>query len=368
MDSIDTYDVQISSLKPSVHHAILSPGKKSPRENEAWLEIQSGWQHWQHCSQGSLETQWMNKPTFCPVLLVAAILKKKLKRSGCFCDQGANNNPTWKSWGGVVCLMRRERSSLTDFYLPKQTKWTNSLCFHDWINKINKPTLKGNTIYIVSLCLYVADPATFIASNCSSDLIWLWVIHFCLFDQLWDNNIDNWSFKLSFRFIQIGNFKGKQRKNFVTITPSNIHRSQQTEFLGRLWPLIFVQSSLLTFRVHSISDLSQTKWFTTTCACHCNKPELSFNCNCQCETFFRLLIHMVTLAESLSSFYANSWQMDRICLIALDAQRQSEDRLWITGHCNFPHLFWFLQGGLLETLALKLSVWGCREQRWRDFQ
>ena len=62
-------------------------------------------------------------------------------------------------------FMSREGCSLADFFLPKQTKESNSLCFHDWINWINKLTLKDNTVYTVLVCLYVADPATFLAPN-----------------------------------------------------------------------------------------------------------------------------------------------------------------------------------------------------------
>ena len=55
--------------------------------------------------------------------------------------------------------------------MSKQTKLYNSCCFHDWVNKL---TLNNkNTIYTVLLCLYVADPATFLASV-FWDLIFLW--------------------------------------------------------------------------------------------------------------------------------------------------------------------------------------------------
>ena len=55
--------------------------------------------------------------------------------------------------------IRRERFSLTDLFMPKQTKWTNSLWSHDWINKLI-------TQFHTHLhCLYLADPATFLASN-----------------------------------------------------------------------------------------------------------------------------------------------------------------------------------------------------------
>ena len=48
----------------------------------------------------------------------------------------------------------------------KQTKLANSLRFHAWINWINKLTLKDNTVSCCFiLCLYVADRATFLASN-----------------------------------------------------------------------------------------------------------------------------------------------------------------------------------------------------------
>ena len=42
--------------------------------------------------------------------------------------------------------------------------WTNitTLLFHDWINKL---ILKDNTAYTVLRCLYVADPATSLASK-----------------------------------------------------------------------------------------------------------------------------------------------------------------------------------------------------------
>ena len=39
-------------------------------------------------------------------------------------------------------------------------RWQN-LCFHDWINKLTS----GLTFFTVSLCWYVADPATFLVSN-----------------------------------------------------------------------------------------------------------------------------------------------------------------------------------------------------------
>ena len=42
---------------------------------------------------------------------------------------------------------------------------TNSLCCHDWMKRINKLILKSNIIYTVLLCLHVADPATFLASD-----------------------------------------------------------------------------------------------------------------------------------------------------------------------------------------------------------
>ena len=48
--------------------------------------------------------------------------------------------------------------------MPKQTKWTNSVPFHDWLNWLNKLSLKDNTVSY-TLCLYVADPATFLASD-----------------------------------------------------------------------------------------------------------------------------------------------------------------------------------------------------------
>ena len=50
--------------------------------------------------------------------------------------------------------------------MSKQTKETNYLCFHDWINWTNKLTLKNKTIsYCLTLLIYIADPATFLDSN-----------------------------------------------------------------------------------------------------------------------------------------------------------------------------------------------------------
>ena len=75
-----------------------------------------------------------------------------------------------------VTLGNQKKMIFTDwlFFILNQTKSTNSLCFdrkkqlkkpqYDWINRINKLTLRDNTC---SHCftLNVADPATFLASN-----------------------------------------------------------------------------------------------------------------------------------------------------------------------------------------------------------
>ena len=62
-------------------------------------------------------------------------------------------------------IIKRERASLTDF-LYALTNSINTLCFHDWINKL---ILKDNTVSYWLLYLYFADPATY-----SADLIFLW--------------------------------------------------------------------------------------------------------------------------------------------------------------------------------------------------
>ena len=57
---------------------------------------------------------------------------------------------------GEGLLIRRERSSLTDIYLYlTQTKWTNSLCFHDWINKL---TIKDSTVSYCFTLLICGGP------------------------------------------------------------------------------------------------------------------------------------------------------------------------------------------------------------------
>ena len=49
--------------------------------------------------------------------------------------------------------------------------YSKPLCFHDWINWIDKLTLKDNTVslcfifFYIYKCIHVADPATFLASN-----------------------------------------------------------------------------------------------------------------------------------------------------------------------------------------------------------
>ena len=60
------------------------------------------------------------------------------------------------------------------FFMPEQTKQTNSLCFHDWINKL---TLKDNTIlysfiYTLFICGGPCHLSSFI--ECSGDLIFHW--------------------------------------------------------------------------------------------------------------------------------------------------------------------------------------------------
>ena len=58
--------------------------------------------------------------------------------------------------------------------LNKQTILYNYIyiIFHDWVNKL---TFKRTThFHTVLLCLYVADPATFLASNSVLDLLFLW--------------------------------------------------------------------------------------------------------------------------------------------------------------------------------------------------
>ena len=60
----------------------------------------------------------------------------------------------WSFWG----------RHFTFLFLNKLSKQT-VFSFHDWINWTNKLTSKNNSIYTVQLCLYVADPAIFLASH-----------------------------------------------------------------------------------------------------------------------------------------------------------------------------------------------------------
>ena len=48
------------------------------------------------------------------------------------------------------------------FFMSKQTKWTSSF---SWLNEQTDLKKDKNTIYYVLLCLHVADPATFLASD-----------------------------------------------------------------------------------------------------------------------------------------------------------------------------------------------------------
>ena len=57
------------------------------------------------------------------------------------------------------------------FFMPKQTKY--SFFLFSWLNKLNKKTdFKGQHSFTLS-CLYVADSATFLASNSVPNLIFL---------------------------------------------------------------------------------------------------------------------------------------------------------------------------------------------------
>ena len=64
---------------------------------------------------------------------------------------------------GEDILIRPEWSS----FIFRFIKLNNQTLFgfYEWINWTNKLTLKDNTVYTVLLCLFVADPATFLASD-----------------------------------------------------------------------------------------------------------------------------------------------------------------------------------------------------------
>ena len=70
--------------------------------------------------------------------------------------------PVLRSWAPRITSV----CSLTpdDFCLVASVSAACCLCLHDWINWTNKLTLKNDT-NSVSLCLYVADPATSPASH-----------------------------------------------------------------------------------------------------------------------------------------------------------------------------------------------------------
>ena len=80
----------------------------------------------------------------------------------------------------VLGNFNRKRKIVIDwFFTPKYNLYFMNICFHDWINWINKLTLQNNK---VSSCftLFVVDPATFLASNSL-----LGTLLNSLFIQLW---------------------------------------------------------------------------------------------------------------------------------------------------------------------------------------
>ena len=81
-----------------------------------------------------------------------------------FLQSGPLNTPHWTFYTFLkVVLIGRERSSLICYLcLNKQTLFV-----------FNRP-LRTTQFHIVLLCLKVADPATYLASNSVPDLIFLW--------------------------------------------------------------------------------------------------------------------------------------------------------------------------------------------------
>jgi len=99
-------------------------------------------------------------------------------------------------------------------------------------------------------------------------------------------------------------------------------------------------------------------------------------CDWHCFSLFILLfifyysILLFILFSDISDFSltTSSKMSKRIFKLhfSFDAQERKA-RFRIMGQGNLLNLFWFLQGGLLGILPLKLSIRGWRKHRWRDF-
>ena len=67
-------------------------------------------------------------------------------------------------------LIRRERSSLADFLMPKPARQINSPCFQDWINKLTSKT-QFQTVFTLTI---FGGPCHLSSFRCSVDFIFLW--------------------------------------------------------------------------------------------------------------------------------------------------------------------------------------------------